>query len=157
MTDTIKPYAAPVIHRLYTVVSYLNNEYFVLKVNPKNLKVMGVKDGRLQDGPKSIFAFVRDMNDEDFNLLNEHQKFSKATTTQVDTRPFGLGNHVVLKKGVKPVAGIPAETVFVVIGVNPKTINVVPDGGYGNGAQYIRFDPRALEIVKANNRQRTAN
>lgn len=146
--------STPVIHREYTVVRYANNEYFVTKVNPKNLKVVGVKDGRIQNGPKTIFTLVRDMTSDDHRLLKDHQDFSKAANPEVDTRAFGLGNHVVLKEGIKPVGSVAPGTVFIVIGVNGKSISIVPDGGFGNGAQYLRFDPRALEIVKANNNPR---
>lgn len=157
MTETIKPYAAPVIHREYTVVTFAAEEYFVRKVNPKNLKVMRVKDGRLQMGPKRIFTYVRDMTAEDHKTMADHRAFSKEAVPEVDTRTFGLGNHVVLKEGIKPVGNVEPGTVYVVIGVNAKTINIVPDGGHGNGSEYFQYPPATLEIVKANNRQRTAN
>ena len=144
---------ATVFFRPYTVVRHGSDEYFVTKVNPKKLKVMRARDGLLQEGVHRAFTFVRDMTSEDHAQMHGHEKVKSALNPQVSTTIFGLGNHVVLKEGVKPVAGIPAGTEFIVIGVNAKTVNIVPDGGFGNGQQYIQFTPGALEIVKANNNQ----
>lgn len=146
------PELAPYVHfQSYTVVSHGSEEYFVMKVNPKKLKVMRARDGLLQMGDHRAFTFVRDMTSEDRAQMHGHEKVKSALNPQVSTETFALGNHVVLKKGVKPIAGIAAGTEFVVIGVNAKSVNIVPDGGYGNGMQYFRFVPNALEIVKANN------
>lgn len=142
---------AVVFHRPYSVVSHGGEEYFVTKVNPKKLKVMAAKDGRLLQGDKSAFTFVRAMNEQDFDAMSGHEKFRTTLNPEVSTEKFGLGNHVVLKKGVKPAGGIAEGTEYVVIGINAKSISIVPDGGFGNGQQYIRFTPNALEIVKSNN------
>lgn len=147
------PDTSVVFHRPYTVVSHAGTEYFVTKVNPKKLKVMAAKDGRLLEGDKRAFTFVRAMNEQDHETMRGHENFRTTLSPEVSTEKFGLGNHVVLKEGVKPAGGIAVGTEYVVIGINAKSVSIVPDGGFGNGQQYIRFTPGALEIVKANNNQ----
>lgn len=143
-TDTIRKFTP--IPRAYTVVTHGGAEYFVTKVNPKNLNVTEAATGVKRRGPHTAFAFVRNMTEEDHRKL---ASFEDAAPKRTSTTTFGLGNRVRIKDGVKRFDGMTEDQEYVVIGVNSKTISIVPDGGYPDGTRYLRYGPEFLEITKA--------
>lgn len=160
MTALSFPFAG---HSGNTVVQTSDGtEYFAVKVNPKNLVVISLEDGRPLQGPHNNFTFVRLMDPADLgrrfaledqwavNPKNPRHKTEATSTTGTPAPPLpklGLGVRVRLV-GTRAFGKFPTDVDYVVIGVNAKTYNIVPLGGFGDGTEYAQVSPGYLTLVE---------
>lgn len=139
------------IHRLYSVVTDPSGvEYFVEKINPKNLVVMRASDGKMLQGPHRHFTFLRSFGSDEHQARRAFKEAAEPRQTAADQseKPkLCLGMRVRVPANMR-LGNFPVDVDYVVIGVNAKTINVVPLGGFGSGQQYARLSPGMLTIVE---------
>lgn len=149
-------------HLANTVVKDVSGtEYFVTKVNPKKLIVLSLVDGRTLDGAHGLFTFVRVMSIVDLtrrhalegqwaeNPENPNRVTAKdAGKAAAPALPkIGLGMRVRIPAQLR-LGNFPVDVDYVVIGINAKTFNIVPLGGFGNGNEYTRVSRGYLTVVE---------
>lgn len=138
-------------------------EYFVTKVNPKNLTVLSLVDGRPLTGPHRLLNFVRVMAPVDLRrryalegqwaenpenpyrvTAKDAEKAAAKAAAAAALPKLGLGMRVRLNKRI---GDFGTDIEYVVIGINAKTFNIVPLGGYGKGTEYARASRGYLTLV----------
>lgn len=160
MTARAFPFAG---HGFNTVVKTSDGtEYFAVKVNPKNLVVISLEDGRPLQAPHDSYAFVRLMNPADLgrryaleaqwavNPKNPRRRTETPLAADTPAAPLpklGLGMRVRLDESVI-IGKFPTDVDYVVIGIDGSTYDIVPLGGFGDGHEYVRAFRGRLTLVE---------
>lgn len=121
---------------------HANEEFQVTKVNPKNLKVTSLTDGKNYTLPKAAAIFIR------------KSTVMKTTNLEVETIPVPSTPKKIFRNGMlvrhmKPTKYSTIKDLWVVGGVNEKTITLYKFGGNVSG-QYLRVPPSYLEEIDVN-------
>ena len=128
-------------------------EYFVTKVNPKNLELISMVDGHPLTSPHGLVKFVRETTMGDLHRRFDLEDKWAVNPENLDPKPanprglpkIGLGMRV---RVLEQLGDFPRDVDYVVIGINATTFNVVPLGGFGNGTKYASVSRECLTIIE---------
>lgn len=109
------------------VVKYKNTEYVLIKTNPKNYRVLNLKDTKQYNIPRqATLETVRPVTSAELILVNAIMSPNVPTTASAanpSLKPFLVGQIVQIRPE-KATKVFTAGTDYVVIKVNPTTVGI---------------------------------
>jgi ribosomal protein S4E len=130
------------------VITFKGVEYYVKKVNPKNLRIVAVKDGKNYNLPRMAKFTV----DDSRTLTADERKtcgiltWSEKTAIKQET---GLRNGAIVRIKQKPTTSkwqFDIMQKFVVLNDKTERFQIVPVGGTPDGSWWNVY-PNNLEVV----------